>query len=71
MGQNTVGRCPTPRVRHVAGVQGTAYGLNPRTPPLERLPLRFSVKGSLRHVLTRSVLRASPLRSACGFRACP
>ena len=41
-----MGRRPTPRVRHVAVVQGTAFGLNPRTPPLERLPLRFSVKGS-------------------------
>ena len=28
----TLGRCPKPRVRHVAGVQGTAYGLNPLHP---------------------------------------
>jgi hypothetical protein len=57
-----VGRCPTPRVRHAARVRGYKPTPHPH-PSLSRF---CPVKGSLRQMLTRSVLAS--LRSACGFR---
>ena len=62
-----MGRCPTPRVRHVAGVQGTAFGLKPQHPttgtsaaPVQRQGFGFA---PVLAILTRShSLRSLALR---------
>lgn len=71
------GRCPLarfaclPHVRHVAGVQGTAYGLKPPHPTTGTSAATVQRQGfALRAcILTRSMLRASPLRFAAASGA--
>jgi len=60
-----------PRVRHVAGVRGTAYGLKTPTPQPLNVCRYIQHQGfGFAHVLTRSVLGLRPALR-CGFRACP
>lgn len=55
-----------------SGVQAAGRFASFDCPPDWRLwPFQWHQGYGFAHVLTRSVLRAAPLRSACGFRACP